>query len=863
MDPRSAPPLPIDDALPALRDALARRTAAVLQAPPGAGKTTRVPLALLDAPWLAGGKILMLEPRRLATRAAARRMADTLGERVGETIGYRVRLDTRVGPRTRVEVVTEGILTRMLQTDPGLEGVGLVIFDEFHERSLHADLGLALTLQSQQLLRDDLRVLVMSATLDGARVAELLGRATGAGAAPIVTSEGRSFPVDVRYRDRRPEPRPGPGGVEAAVAAAVRDALRTLDGDVLAFLPGAAEIRRVESALTGDALPAGVHVVPLYGNLPQELQDEAIAPSPPGRRKVVLSTPIAETSLTIEGVRVVVDSGLARVPRFSPRTGMTRLETTRISRASSEQRCGRAGRLGPGVCIRLWPEQEQHHLLPQSPPEIADADLAPLALELAVAGVSDPPDLLWLDPPPPAAFDSARDLLAQLGAIDAPGSSGRITAHGRAMAALPLHPRLAHMVLRAGPLGAADLACDLAALLEERDVLRAAAPPPAVPDADLRLRLEIVRGAGSGDAVAATHGAVVDRDALRRVREEARSLRGSLRATPRGGPRDGSLDAAGLLLAFAYPDRIAQRRPGAAPRYLLRNGRGAVFADGQALGVEPWIVVAELGGVAGQESRIFLAAPVTLAELEAELGDQVAREEDLSWDAQGGVVRARVVERLGALVLREAPLASASPERVAAVLLDVVRGEGLDALPWDDEARRLRDRVRFARTLDPSFPDVSDEALLATLDDWLAPRLRGARRRDDLARLDLAAALLDRLDWRQRSALDTLAPTHVAVPTGNRIRVDYADPASPVLAVRLQELFGQVETPRVGGGRVPVTLHLLSPAYRPVQVTRDLAGFWRSSYFDVRKDLRGRYPKHHWPDDPLAAAPTARAKPRR
>ena len=846
-------PLPIDDALPALTDALRRGTAAVLQAPPGAGKTTRVPLALLDEPWLAGRAIVMLEPRRLAARAAAHRMAGTLGERVGETVGHRVRLDTRVSARTRVEVVTEGVLTRMLNEDPALERVGLVIFDEFHERSLQADLGLALALQTRELLRDDLRLLVMSATLDGAAVARLLGdpsRASGE-AAPVVASAGRAHAVETRWRARRPQDR-----VDAAVASAVRDALGREPGDVLAFLPGQAEIGRAERLLR-DALPAEVRVLPLHGGLPVERQDEAVAPSPPGTRKVVLATSIAETSLTIEGVRVVVDSGLARVPRFSPRSGMTRLETVRVSRAAADQRRGRAGRTAPGVCYRLWSEAEDAQLAPQLPPEILEADLAPLALELAEAGVRDPAELRWLDPPPAAAFAQARELLAALGALD---PDGRVTPHGRRMASLAMHPRLAHMTLAGAGLGFGAVACDLAALLAERDVLRA--EPGAARDADLRLRLELLRDRDALESSGYARGLVADRDALRRVREQARLWRRQLGVDEREG-RDaaGDVDAAGLLLALAYPDRVAQRRPGAGGRFLLRNGRGAAFGEPQPLAEAPYLVAAELDGQE-RESRIFLAAPVTLDDLERHLGDQVVVERQVAWDDDAESVRAVERERLGAIVLRERAIAAPDADAVAAALADAIRRRGLDLLPWTKESRQLVERLRFARTLDDAWPDASDDALLSSLDEWLGPHLVGLRRLDEVRRLPLRDLLLERLPWAQRARLDVVAPTHWTAPTGSRLAVDYADPAAPAVAVRLQELFGLAETPRVGDGRVPLTLQLLSPAQRPVQVTRDLAGFWRTSYFDVRRDLRGRYPRHHWPEDPMEAEPTRRVKPR-
>ena len=819
------PPLPIDEALPALRDALRSRSGAVLQAPPGAGKTTRVPLALLDEPWLDGRRIVMLEPRRLAARAAARRMAWLLDQRAGETVGYRIRHESAVGPATRVVVVTEGVLTRLLQRDPALEDVGLVIFDEFHERSIHADLGLALTLQTQALLRSELRILVMSATLEGGPVSELLG------GSPIVTSEGRSWPVEVRHL----VPRTG-ARLEHSVVGAVRRALDDEPGDVLVFLPGAGEIRRVASLLH-DA-PAAV--MPLHGNLPPDQQDRAILPSSPGSRKVVLATSIAETSLTIEGVRVVVDSGLARVPRYSPRTGMTRLATIKVSRASAEQRRGRAGRLAPGVCYRLWSPQEDAALPERASPEILEADLTSLALDLAAAGVRDPLDLRWLDPPPGAAFSEARSLLAQLGALD---HTGGITRHGSAMAGLGLHPRLSHMVIRASELGARDAACELAALLTERDLLRRS---EGVPEADIRTRVDLLRG------TVLRHD--VDRDALRRARAEVAACRRGAR----GSPMNAQPVSVGGILALAYPDRIAQRRPGTTGRFLLRNGLGASL-EPQGLSSEEYLVVAELEGKP-PEHRILLAAPISLEEIRTGFAVDIVAEEEVAWNPVSRSVAARRRERLGAVVLREAALRDPDPDRVAGALLEGVRREGLHVLPWDDGARRTRERINFVRTLDPAWPDVSDEALLGSLEEWLGPSVTGVSRLDDLSRADLSAALVSRLSWEQRAALDRLAPTHVAVPTGSRIAVNYDDPGSPVLAVRLQELFGLAETPRVGGGAVILTLHLLSPAGRPVQVTRDLAGFWRTSYFEVRRELKGRYPRHAWPENPLEAEPTRRPK---
>jgi ATP-dependent helicase HrpB len=871
----------------------------VLSAPPGAGKTTRVPLALLEQPWLEGRRIVMLEPRRLAARAAAAYMARLLDQPVGGTIGYRVRLDTRVSARTRVEVVTEGVLTRMLQDDPALDGTGVVVFDEFHERSIHADLGLALALQSQAVLRPDLRLLVMSATLDEAGVAALLDDA------PVVRSEGRAHAVRTLHLQRRVE-----GHIEPAVASAVLRALDAHEGDILAFLPGAAEIRRTAERLEGAALPPHIAVMPLFGDLPQEAQDRAIAPSPAGRRKVVLATAIAETSLTIEGVRVVVDSGLMRVPRFSPRTGMTRLVTVPVSRAAADQRRGRAGRLGPGTCYRLWTEADDTALLAHRPPEIAEADLAPLALELAAWGVSDPLELRWIDPPPTAAFAQARDLLAELDALD---DDGRITAHGRSMARLATHPRLAHMLLRAAALDDAHVlpvACSLAALLAERDILRVpaagggpgggggsaggwsgsgaapagganwgggAAPAGganwgggAAPagganrgggaDPDVRLRLALLHGGGG-----APHGHVIDRGALQRARTEARQW---LRQVGSRGTRaattspTGDEDAAGLLLALAYPDRIGQRR-GARGRFLLRNGRGAAIDPHHNLAGEEFIVAAEVGGH-GRDSRVFLAAPLPRAELERHFAGQVRTEQEVGWDAAAAVVRAREVRRLGALVLGERPLQQPPLERIAAAWLDAIRAQGLELLPWPDDARRLRERLAFLHALDPAtWPDVSDEALLASLDRWLLPWIAPRTDAGALRAIDPGQALWSLAGQDRRADVDRLAPSHIEVPSGSRVAIDYSDPAAPVLAVRLQEMFGLADTPRIGGGRVPVTLHLLSPARRPVQVTRDLASFWRSGYYDVRKDLRGRYPKHYWPDDPLQAEPTSRAKPRR
>ncbi len=878
--------LPIDDALPALRKALRARSVAVLEAPPGAGKTTRVPLALLDEPWCAGLRIVMLEPRRLAARAAAQFMSHTLGETVGGTVGYRVRGETRVSSRTRIEVVTEGVLARLLSADPALEPYACVIFDEFHERSLHADLGLALVLETQHHLRESLRVLVMSATLDGEAVAGLLHDAQGA--APVVRSEGRLFPVETRYRVPRPDER-----LESTTARVVREALAADTGDVLVFLPGASEQRRVAVRLHDDPAVrdarARVHV--LHGSMPLSEQDAALAPSPEGTRKVVLATSIAETSLTIAGVQVVIDSGVSRLPRFEVAAGLTRLRTARVTRSSADQRRGRAGRTAPGVCYRLWDMHDDHALLPGARPEILDADLAPLALELADAGIADPLQLRWLDVPPAGSFAQARDLLAQLGALDA---TGRITPHGRRMASLPLQPRLAHMMLLAADCGQAAQGARLAALLEERDVLRG---ERGVTPADIRLRTELVQRtgvrSGSDDSSdSALHGVWVDRDGLRRVQQSASDIlrRAHLapQPTPRAAPdtshdvspddsaedaqairmqgrmqgrdRQGDADT-GALVALAFPDRVAQRRAGAEPRYLLRNGSGAVLSRQDSLHDTPFLAVAQLDGQP-PEYRIVIAAPITLAEIREAFATQITAEQRVHWDDRSRTVRATSRTLLGALVLDETPWSAPKASLVVDCLLDQLQRTPFDQWPLSESAHRLRERLHFVHVHDASFPDVSPAALLATTRDWLAPRLGHVRKWTQLEQFDWPDALLSLLSWPQRAQLDRMAPTHLEVPSGSRIALDYRDPSGPLLAVKLQEVFGWSSTPMLLEGRVAVTLQLLSPAQRPVQVTRDLAGFWRSSYFDVRKELRGRYPRHPWPEDPLTAPATRRAKPR-
>ena len=834
--------LPIDEVLPALRQALRERHEAVLEAPPGAGKTTRVPLALLNEPWLAGQKIVMLEPRRLAARAAAERLASELGEKVGETVGYRIRLDSKVGPNTRIEVVTEGILTRRLQHDPALEGVGLLIFDEFHERSLDADLALALSLNGRELFRDEqpLKLLLMSATLEGERLSSLLDNA------PVIRSEGRMYPVDLRWG------RPFVPGefIEPRVVQTVLDAINDESGSLLVFLPGQAEIRRVNQQLA-EALGSRTDILlcPLHGELDLAAQRAAIEPAANGTRKVVLATNIAETSLTIDGVRVVIDAGLARVPRFDPGSGMTRLDTQRISRASATQRAGRAGRLEPGVCYRLWSQDQHEQLAAYGSAEIVQADLAGLALQLARWGVT-PPELVWLDEPPAASYAQARQLLERLGAL----RNGTLTPHGEAMAELPAHPRIAHLLLRGQALGLADMACDVAALLGERDILRGAG-------ADVHSRLVLL--SGESRAVRGGQGGV------QRARQLARQYRGMLRGQATQPVADPDHPRwLGALLALAYPDRVAQQRKPGGAQYRLANGRAALFGEVDGLMKQPWLVIADLGSRQGQrEERIYLAAEFDPALLDGVLSEQVSVVDQLDWDEREGVLRAERQRKVGELVLSREPLTGLDETARTQALVNLVQRKGLELLPWTPELRQWQARVGLLRQLDlegqgqSEWPDVSDAALLATLEEWLAPYLGRVSRLSHFANLDLSSIVRNLLKWPLPQRLDELAPHHITVPSGSSVRLDYSE-HPPILAVRLQELFGLADTPRIAGGRQVVKLHLLSPARRPVQVTQDLANFWRSTYAEVKKDLKGRYPKHYWPDDPLVADATARTKPR-
>ena len=824
-------PLPIDAALPELTAALRANNAAVLVAPPGAGKTTRVPLVLAAEPWAKRsekpGRILVLEPRRLAARAAAERMAHNLGERVGETVGLRVRFGSKVSRRTRIEIVTEGIFTRLILDDPMLEGVAAVLFDEFHERSLDADLGLALARDAQQGLREDLKILVMSATIDGARVAALMGSAV-LGGAPVIESQGKSFAVETRYvgRDARP--------IEPQVADTILHAMRAEPGSLLAFLPGAAEIRRAQALLENRINDATTDIVPLYGALGGDEQARAIEPAPPGRRKIVLATSIAETSITIDGVRIVVDSGVARVPRYEPDVGVTRLETVRVSRAAADQRRGRAGRTEPGLCYRLWDEPQTAALEPFARPEILAADLSAFALDLAAWG-ADADKLAFLDPPPNAALAEAKALLTALGAIDA---DGRITEEGRQLRRLPLPPRLARMVVDAARLGEGMIAAEIAALISERGL--------GGDDVDMRERLGALhrdRAPRARDARAmAQRWAAVVEAPLRRVKSEL---------------------SVGALIALAFPERIAKNRGGAAGAFVLANGRGANLDPASPLAREPFLAVAELAGSAAQ-GRILSAAPITLGEIEARFADRITARQDITFDATSLSLRGRNSRRLGALVLGEQPVPVMPDENTANLLAESIAALGIDRLPWTKALAQWRDRVMFLRQSEgASWPDLSDAALAASAEAWLAPALAGKTALAEFTADEFATALGEFLPWPLRRRLDAEAPVYFEAPTGSRVPIDYAGDGGPKIAIRVQELFGLDRHPAIAGGKVPLAIELLSPAQRPVQTTRDLPGFWRGSYAAVRAEMRGRYPKHPWPDDPIAATATRRAKPRK
>jgi ATP-dependent helicase HrpB len=815
-------PLPIDAVLDELAATLAVNNAAVLVAPPGAGKTTRVPLALLDAPWMANKKIIVLEPRRIAARASAERMARTLGERVGDTVGYRVRFGSKVSRATRIEVVTEGIFSRQILDDPELTGIAAVLFDEFHERSLDADLGLALARDAQTGLREDLRILVMSATLDGARVGKLLGDAK------VVASEGRAYPVETRYLGRKPD-----APLERQMADAIAMALRADPGSVLAFLPGAAEIRRTENFLKERIHDAGIEIVPLFGALDAAVQDRAIQPAPKGQRKVVLATSIAETSLTIEGVRIVVDSGVARVPRYEPDIGLTRLETVRASRAAVDQRRGRAGRTERGVCYRLWDEPQTASLMAYTQPEILSADLSSLVLDLAQWGVSDPASLAFLDSPPAPALNEAQNLLRELGALDA---DGRITAEGKSLRALALPPRLARMIVDSHRLGAGKQAAEIAAVLTERGL--------GGDSIDLDARLDQFL-----------------RDRSQRA-ASARSLAqrwASQVAGTEGAPSSDDAPSTGVMLAFAFPDRVARNRGNGT--FVLANGRGAAV-EASALARAPYIAVAELTGTAAN-GRILLAAPILQSDIELRFAGQIESADEITFDRNAMALRARGKRTLHAITLSEAPLTLTPSAETARVLADGLIVAGLDRLPWSKPLRQWRGRVMFLRKAEGEpWPDLSDDALAAQREAWLVPALFDKTSLKEFSAGDLSEALMGRLPWELRARLEREAPTHFEAPTGTMLAIDYEAEQGPTIAVRLQELFGLNSHPSVAKGAVPLVLELLSPAHRPVQVTRDLPGFWRGSYAAVRSDLRGRYPRHPWPEDPASAMPTRRVKPR-
>lgn len=809
---------PVREILSELREKLNRHPVVILQAPPGAGKSTILPIELMSEPWLAGKKIIMLEPRRLAARSVAMRMASLTNCEPGQEIGYRIRFESRTGPRTKVEVVTEGILTRLLQRDNALTDTGLVVFDEFHERSLHADLAFALCLQVQQVLRPDLRILIMSATMDASLFSGLLGRA------PVIKSEGRQYPVVVKYEGHDQSLT-----LVQNTVMAVRKAVREERGDILVFLPGAGEIRRVGETLA--SYVQGLLVYPLFGDLSYEAQQKAILPDPSGRRKVILSTSIAETSLTIEGVSVVIDSGYARVPRFNPRSGFTGLETVRVTKDSADQRAGRAGRLGPGVCYRLWSEAMHATLVAQRTPEILEADLAPVMLELLAWGIRDVNDLGWITAPPPGAVAQALEILARLGAVD----SGKITEAGRAMLKFPTHPRLAHMMLEASrsreALGAAT---DVAALLEEKDPLGREA------GTDLALRVDALRQwRRSGRTTA-------DRQILQRVERIARSWRSITGSAEDNEHVDDTI--IGEVLMAAYPERVARRQDPQGNRYKLANGRVGVLHDSDPLNSREWIVIADLDA----SGRIFLAAPV-----DVESVTQLATEkETVHWDASRGMVTGLIEMRVGNVVVSTRPLAAIPDDARIRVICDVVRENGLTYLGWEEKEQQWQSRVLSLRAWRPSepWPDVSNEHLLRTVAEWLPPFLPGVYKESDLRKLNLTEMLASLLSWEMQSALNRLAPERIEVPSGSMIRVQYfADGAAPAVHVRLQEVFGLEETPAVNEGRTRIVLHLLSPGFKPVQVTQDLRSFWNNTYPVLRKELRIRYPRHSWPEDPWTA----------
>jgi ATP-dependent helicase HrpB len=841
---------PIDNILPKLKETVYSHPSIILRAPPGAGKTTRVPLALLDVLPPEKGRIVMLEPRRIAAVSAARWMAESLNEQVGETVGYAIRFDRSVSAKTRIEVVTEGVLTRRIQSDPGLEGAAMVIFDEFHERSIHADLALALCLDIRQGLRQDLKILIMSATLDYGPIASLLGNA------PIITSSGKAFPVEERYIEEH-----SPGPLPVRISGAIKTALRETNGDILVFLPGSGEIRacvkELQEALNMNEDRLSLHA--LYGDLPFEEQERAIMPSKE-KRKIVLATNIAETSLTIEGVHVVIDSGLTRVLRYDSSTGMNRLVTVSVSRASAEQRKGRAGRLGPGVCYRLYSKHDLHSMLPFTQPEILVSDLSPMALELAVWGVKDPQTLSWLDTPPAPAWDSGLRLLRDLGALD---PSGSVTSHGRAMARLPLHPRLSRLMMRAEALGCVRLGADLAAILTERDVFRHNTADRIINEPDVSERVDILRKWRKGKGSGGLTDPSADIYALRAVERTSKQLMRLAPETPDGSTQDTEdHDVISRLLLSAYPDRICKRREEGGGRFVHVQGRGVRLSLESHLGSSPYIIAVHADAGEKAEGFVHLAAPVTEELIRSECANRIETIRRVEWDHKEGRIVAAVEERFGALLLSTRPFTPTDEETVP-ILCEVIRTTP-GILTFSKEARQFQSRVGLVRRTFPeeTWLGLSDEQILSKPEEWLLPWLGGIRSAQGLSGLNILPALKARLSRDYARLLDERAPVSITVPSGNRVTLDYTSGDRPILAVKLQEMFGLADTPMIASGRVKILLHLLSPACRPVQITQDLKGFWSNGYPQVKKDLKGRYPKHPWPDDPWNAAPTRRTKPR-
>jgi len=829
--------LPIHAELGELQEQLTDHKNVVLIAPPGAGKTTVVPLALLHQPWLNNNKIIMLEPRRLAAKNAAIWMAQQLGESAGQTVGYRMRQDNRISKQTRIEVVTEAVLTRIIQNDPELSEYGCVIFDEFHERHIQADLGLALCLDIQSNLRDDLRLLVMSATLEGEKVSSLLDDA------PVIRSEGKSFPVDIHYINLTNNQR-----IEQGIVQTILTAINEHNGSILVFLPGMREISQVESLLSQVNIDDHISIHPLYGVLSQEDQEKAISPSAENKRKIVLATAIAESSLTIEGITVVIDAGLMRVPRYNPASEMTRLETLPVSKASADQRAGRAGRLAPGTCYRLWSEDKHKSLIAQSPPEITQTDLVPLILELALWGVSAPSDLQWLDLPPAASVSVAQKILVELGALD---RSDRITNHGKNILKSGIHPRLGHMILKAKEIEAEALACNIAAILTEKDLFKRGLNQKN--SCDLNTRLEILSNRG--------HNHNVDHSALKRIKNSAELLCKQLNCKKETST---DIQLSGVLLALAYPDRVAKKRSNQHGRYLMANGKAALLFEHDRLTASNYIVVANLDGH-NRDARVFLAAEITEEQLRSHCSELIRNETTVNWKNKDSSVIAVEQEKLGALILKENAISSPDPDLIANAMISGISDKGLSQLPWNKTSSSIRERIQFVREYFPDngWPDLSDSALLATMDEWLKPFIVGKTKLSQIQEKDLSDALFTILDWNKSQELNQLAPTHFKIPSGSNIAIDYSNKESPVLSARIQQLFGLTNTPAIANNKVPLLIHLLSPARRPIQVTKDLVNFWNNTYEEVKKDLKGKYPKHYWPDDPLQAEATNRARPRK